>query len=97
MTPEERSEHKLRGLRDYVFLKGQIPTKIALGIYVGIAAVCMGVTPKLFPGVKVYYVLIGELHFSLQYLSKVSLFSQLMSLAAYTWATVENSRTFCLH
>ena len=61
MTPEERYEHKLRGLRDYVFLNGQIPTKIALGIYVAIAAVCMGVTPKLFPGVKVYYVLIGEL------------------------------------
>ena len=60
MTPEERYEHKLRGLRDYVFLKGQIPTKIALGTYVAIAAVCMGVTPKLFPGVKVYYVLIGE-------------------------------------
>ena len=60
MTPEERYEHKLRALRDYVFLNGQIPTKIALAIYVGIAAVCMGVTPQLFPGVKVYYVLIGK-------------------------------------
>ena len=59
MTPEERHESKLRQLRDFIFLKGQIPTKIALGVYVAIAAVCMGVAPKLFPGVKAYYVLIG--------------------------------------
>lgn len=59
MTPEERHEFKLRQLRDHVFLNGQIPTKIALACYVGMAAICMGVTPKLFPGVKAYYVLIG--------------------------------------
>ena len=69
MTPEEQHELKLRNLRDYIFLNGQIPTKIALALYVALAAVCMGVTPQLFPGVKAYYVLIGthpQSHFLLK-------------------------------
>ena len=61
MTPEQRRVRKLRDLQDYVFLQGQIPTWVALSAYVALAAICMGVAPQLFPGVKAYYVLIGEL------------------------------------
>ena len=59
MTAEQRKALRLRDLRDHVFMKGQIPTKWALAAYVGLAAICMGVTPQLFPGVKAYYILIG--------------------------------------
>ena len=65
MTPEQRRVRKLRDLQDYVFLQGQIPTWVALSAYVALAAICMGVAPQLFPGVKAYYVLIGKLLLSL--------------------------------
>ncbi len=60
MTPEQRRLRKLRDLQDYIFLNGQIPTWVAISMYVALAAISMGVAPQLFPGVKAYYVLIGE-------------------------------------
>lgn len=60
-SEEERQACKLQALQDHVFLQGQIPWKYAAAMYVALAAICIGVTPQLFPGVKAYYVLVGKL------------------------------------
>ena len=60
MTEVERSQRRLRDLRDHVFTNGQFPWQYALAAYVALAAISMGVCPQLFPGVKAYYILIGE-------------------------------------
>ena len=62
LTAEERHVRKLRALREYVFTQGQFPIWLAAAMYVALAAICMGVAPQLFPGVKAYYVLIGKPH-----------------------------------
>ena len=59
MTEQQKYQVRLRDLRDYVFLNGQIPWKFAAAMYVALAAISVGVAPQLFPGTKAYYLLIG--------------------------------------
>lgn len=60
LTEEELHQKKLQDLRDRIFLEGQIPWKWAVAAYVALAAITTGVTPQLFPGVKAYYIVIGQ-------------------------------------
>jgi OPT family oligopeptide transporter len=61
LTEEQLYVKKLTALRDFVFMKDSINWKIAIGGYVALAAICIGVCPQLFPGVKAYYVLVAYL------------------------------------
>lgn len=51
VTPEEAL--RVRNLRDKVFMTNAIPNWVAVVSYVCLAAISIGVTPQLWPGVKV--------------------------------------------
>lgn len=52
VTPDEAL--RVRNLRDKVFMTDAMPTWAAWTAYICLAAVSIGVTPQIWPGVKVW-------------------------------------------